>query len=324
VNRKAVVDNAEARQHWVPQFLLRGFHNGKEESVFVFDKVTGRSFSSPIRDVAFERGFYNIGGSADLDDVMFRVEDATAPIIQEIRDRKSTAFLDEDERIWLAGFTGLQWVRTKAFSERSQDMVRQIADAVSQRNGGELPRKIREQLGLTSPEPEHEKVLGTILGLARPVVEQLLGKSLILYRSDGSLPSWISDNPVVLNNTINPGDGIRGTLGVGVQGIEIYLPISTELTLAYMCPSIAMMYQALDSDAARVGFIHAHARPYLTALATGRGVMLSKENVQFQNSLQVGNAERFIYSAADNFDDARELLRDNPRMQSGPRYGRPR
>ncbi len=26
--------------------------------------------------------------------------------------------------------------------------------------------------------------------------------------------------PVVLNNTINPGDGIRGTLGVGVRGIE--------------------------------------------------------------------------------------------------------
>src|SRR5436190_23031523 len=103
---------------------------------------------------------------------MQQVEDATAPIIQEIRDRKSLASLDENKRIWLAGFTTLQLLRTKAHSERSQDMVRQVAEFVSKMNGGgQLPRKIRKQLGLTSPEPEHEQVLRTMLGLAPPVLE---------------------------------------------------------------------------------------------------------------------------------------------------------
>jgi hypothetical protein len=311
----------ETRQHWVPQFLLRGFHSGNEKSVFVLDKMTDRVFSSPIREVASEHGFYNIGGSADLDDVMSSVEDTTAPIIQQIRERKSIASLGESERIWLAGFTTLQWLRTKAYSERTQDMVRQIADAVLERNRGELPEKIRSQLGLTSPEPEHEKALSMILGIAPTILEKLLEKSLLLYRTDGSFPFWISDNPVVLNNTINPGDGIRGTLGVGVQGIEIYLPISTELGLAYLCPSIGAMYGALDQEASRFGFIHAYARPYLTALTTGRGMILSKDNIRFQNSLQVGNAERFVYASTDDFDDAKQLLHDNPRMRAGPRCG---
>jgi hypothetical protein len=317
------VHEAETRQHWVPQFLLRGFHSGNEKSVFVFDKLTDRVFPSAIEKVASEHGFYNIGGSAHLDDIMFRTEDATAPIIQKIRDRKSIMGLDEDQQIWLAVFATFQLLRTKAYSERSQDMVRQIASVVSEMNGGELPQKIRRQLGLTSPEPEHEKALSTIPGLARPVLEKLLQKNLILYRSDGTLPFWISDNPVALDNTTNPGDGVRGTLGVGVQGIEIYLPISGELTLAYMCPSIAMMYEILDEEAARFGFIHAHARPYLTALTTGRGMILSTENIQSQNSLQVGYAERFVYSSTDDFDDAKKLLKDHPRMRSGPRYGRP-
>jgi len=307
----------------VPQLLLRGFRANTQEQVYVFDKQTGKVFRSAIRNLACERGFYDISGTADLDGVMRQVEDSTAPIIQEIRDRKSVASLDDNKRIWLAGFTTMQWLRTKAFSERSQDMVRQVAECVSKMNGGELPGKIREQLGLTSPEPEHEKVLRTILGLAPPVLEKLLEKSLVLYRSDGSFPFWISDNPVALNNTINRGDGIRGTLGVGVPGIEVYLPISSELTLAYMCPSIAMTCHAMDEVAARMGFIHAFARPYLSALTNGWGMILSKDDIRLQNLLQVGHAERFVYSSQDNFSDAEKMLNDSPRMRTGPRYGRP-
>ena len=89
------------------------------------------------------------------------------------------------------------------------------------------------------PGSEHEKTLATILGLVWPAVDALLEKTLFLYRSDGSAPFWIGDSPVATHNTINPGDGLHSTLGLGVLGIEIYPPISSELVLAHMCPSIA-------------------------------------------------------------------------------------
>jgi hypothetical protein len=52
-----------------------------------------------------------------------------------------------------------------------------------------------------------------------------------------------------------------------------------------ICPTGSSL--AIDEEVTRMRFIHAHARPYLTALTTGFGMILTKENIQFQNSLQV-------------------------------------
>ncbi|MGO8807955.1 MAG: DUF4238 domain-containing protein [Candidatus Sulfotelmatobacter sp.] len=309
-------------QHYVSQFLLRGFHAGSPAQIWVFDKLRGKSFSAAIKDVASEHGFYNIAGSAEIDEVIGKVEDATAPIVEEIRTRKTLRGLNDDKRIWLAGFTALQYVRTKAFSERSQDMMRQFRHVVTQMSRGKPSTKIRKQLGMDSPGSEHEKTLATILGLVRPAVDALLEKTLVLYRSDGSSPFWIGDSPVAMHNTINPGDRLRSTLGLSVPGIEIYLPISSELVLAHMCPSIAVAYTARDEEAHRMGFIHAHARPYLQGLESGSHIVLSKEHVPFQKGLQVAYAERFVYSPIDNFEDARQILGESPKLRTGPRYGR--
>jgi len=242
--------------------------------------------------------------------------------VEEIRTRKTLRGLNDDKRIWLAGFTALQYVRTKAFSERSQDMMRQFRHVVTQMSRGKPSTKIRKQLGMDSPGSEHEKTLATILGLVRPAVDALLEKTLVLYRSDGSSPFWIGDSPVAMHNTINPGDRLRSTLGLSVPGIEIYLPISSELVLAHMCPSIAVAYTARDEEAHRMGFIHAHARPYLQGLESGSHIVLSKEHVPFQKGLQVAYAERFVYSPIDNFEDARQILGESPKLRTGPRYGR--
>jgi Protein of unknown function (DUF4238) len=318
-----MADTADTNQHYVPQFLLRGFHTGNEAQIWAFDKTTSKSFTTAIVSVASEYGFYNILGSAELDGSIRKIEEATAPIIRKIRERRSLAAIDEHERIWLSGFTALQMVRTKGFSERSQDMMRQITNAVTQRSGGKLPEKIRKQLGLDEPGTEHEKSLAIILGLTRDLVGELQKKHMVLCRSDGSSSLWIGDNPVALENSVNPGDGIRGMLGLGVPGIEVYLPISKDLVLAHMCPTIAAVYSRIQDEARSMGFTSAHAGPYLRAVEYGIAIPMEKENIRFQNSLQLGFAERFVYSSVDNFEDARDIIAGTPRRRKGPRYGRP-
>jgi hypothetical protein len=71
-----------------------------------------------------------------------------------------------------------------------------------------------------------------------------------------------------------------------------------------------------------MGFTHAYAGPYLQALENRSPILISKQHVQFQNSLQLGYAERFVYSSADMFEDARAILGENTRLKTGPRYGR--
>jgi hypothetical protein len=216
----------------------------------------------------------------------------------------------------------LQLVRTKGFSERSQDMMRQITNVVTHMSGGELSKGVRKQLGLDESGTEHEKSLSTILGITRSLVDALQKKHMVLYRSDGSSSFCISDSPVALHNSVNPGEGIRGTLGLGVPGIEVYLPISKELVLAHLCPTIALAYSGLEEEARRMGFIHAHANPYLRAVENGMAIRVEKEHVRFHNSLQLGFAERFVYSSVDDFEDARDILSGDPRRRMGPRYGR--
>jgi hypothetical protein len=74
-------------------------------------------------------------------------------------------------------------------------MCRQLTKVVASMNNGKIPKKMRKQLGLSSPQHEHENVLRTIPGLVGTSDGRVIEKSLLLFRTDGSSRFWISDNP---------------------------------------------------------------------------------------------------------------------------------
>jgi Protein of unknown function (DUF4238) len=57
----------------------------------------------------------------------------------------------------------------------------------------------------------------------------------MLLRARAPESLYISDNPITLFNSKD--FGFRGNLGLACFGIEIYLPLSSHLTLAIFCPS---------------------------------------------------------------------------------------
>jgi Protein of unknown function (DUF4238) len=61
--------------------------------------------------------------------------------------------------------------------------------------------------------------------LALDLTPHIINKAWLLYSTLSQHAFYISDNSVALQNTTNQ-DPLRGILGLGVQGIEIYLPIS--------------------------------------------------------------------------------------------------
>ena len=46
-------------QHYVPQFLLRKFGNGKKDQLWAYDKTSDRAFLTNAKNVASESRFYD-------------------------------------------------------------------------------------------------------------------------------------------------------------------------------------------------------------------------------------------------------------------------
>lgn len=240
----------------------------------------------------------------------------TSQIIDSIRDRNSLAGLGREGHKILAIFVVLQLLRTKGFQEGFRHLGQTVVDAIRER-GLKPPAGLDEEL---SAERQREEYLRVIPGFLQDFLPHLLGKDLLLFRTDKCLPFCISDNPVALNNTVNDGDGLRGTLGLAVSGIEIYLPISAELTVAYLCPSIGKAYELDSLRLHRMGgFLNEDAFYYLQARDMGVALKLAPDNVRFQNSLQIRNAERFVIACRDDFTDAEDMVGRDSKARFGPR-----
>jgi hypothetical protein len=312
-----MADNTiDTKQHYVAQMLQLGFETETGSAqVHVFDKRDGRTFLTNVANIAAERGFYDLG-EYTLDTGMTRADNAAAGIINTIREHKNLAAIPPADRHTLAEFVVLQLLRTRGFQEGFRHIGESLVEAIKRR-GMEPPPAWREHL---TPESMREQSLAAIPGFLRDFLPHLLNKDLLLYKTESSAPFCISDNPVALNNTVNDGDGIRGTLGLAVRGIEIYLPISKTLALAYICPSIGKAFELQQTILSGVGGLFCEdAFYYLQARDTGKAMALSPDNVRFQNSLQIRNAERFVISSRNDFADAADMVAEDPNARFGPR-----
>ena len=312
------LDTTNTNQHYVSQMLLRGFATTPgSEQVHVFDKTTGKKFTTAIRTVAAERGYYDLGDSETLDSAMNIADGQASGVINHIRNRHSLARITREEREVLAVFVVLQFLRTRGFLEGFRHIGQALIEAIQKRRLKPPP----EWDAQPTPEQQREEYLRVIPGFLQDFLPHLLSKDLLLFETDRNVPFCISDNPVALNNTVNDGDGgLRGTLGLAVAGIEIYLPISAELTLAYLCSSIGRAYEVEQLRLRRIGGLLSEAAFfYLQARDTGVSMKLNPDNVRFHNSLQILNAERFVIACRDDFADAADMVKRDPKTRTGPR-----
>ncbi|MEA3159916.1 MAG: hypothetical protein QOD95_1464 [Gammaproteobacteria bacterium] len=92
-------------------------------------------------------------------------------------------------------------------------------------------------------------------------------------------------------------DPLRGTLGLAVEGIEIYFPVSPTLTLGLLSPELGAPIGAVRN--------------------LNEAMPCSAGNVVFQNSLQIAEAARFVLCVANEFALVLQMLADNPQFARG-------
>ncbi len=311
-------------QHYVPQFLLRSFGNGKKDQVWVYDKASDRSFSTNAKNIASESRFYDFeleGEAVTLEPMLSKIESSARSVIGEILKSDSVASLTHENRAVLAVFLSVQLVRTKAFRGQWTDLPRLVREWLATSGQRVAEGSQAEELIRDLTENESKVETGHFMVQApRMFAPHLVSKHWLLAATARKHPFILGDNPLTRQNMDDMSP--QGNLGLFVRGIEIYFPLSPVRALAIWCPSLVDMVQ----QAARVvqsvsGSDHLRGAVLAIndAIHTGRPLMYKKENVENFNSLQVAWSERYLFSSINDFQLVRDMLRSNPNMKRGPR-----
>ncbi len=318
--------NYPKNQHYVPKLLLKNFTTGKGDLIFAFDKHREVSFKTNIRNIASEQGFYDINVNSSIytfEPSLGSFETKAGKIIKQILKDQSLISLSPEKKTELSEFIAVQLVR-----------VNRIRQTIA-----EINNCVEEELLRLGIDPAHvdgfdymseDDCKTTALEMLQEYhdyVPYINDKAWMLFKTSRSRPFCTSDNPVVLNNMTDWRP--RGSLGLAVTGIEIYLPISNIFMLALFCRSLEQTILSAyktGETLKSIGFDPAppdkaaRVRALANGLQTGTAVSSAQENVVHLNSLQVAQSSRYVFSSKDDFTLAREMIDGDPIIKRGMHF----
>jgi len=312
-------------QHYVPRFILKNFGTGKKCQVYVFDKHQEKVFTTNIRNAATEQGFYELnveGVIYSIEPSLGNIETEASKILRTIVITKALARLSNENKWKLSEFVAVQLARVNRIRQSISEMNRLLEEKL--RHLGADPTQVK---GFDHLSDEDIKAVSLdILVHYHNYVPHIFEKTWVLFETSKSNPFYTSDNPVTLQNMYDFSP--RSNLGLAVKGIEIYLPISSALTLGMFCPSYKDNLHAIYQNNALLRSrgipeivppkgTKAQIDELMKGIETGAVVSTVKENVVNLNSLQIAYSSRFIYASTDDFDLVRDMIKEDPRLKKG-------
>jgi len=304
----------------------------KDEQINVFDKKTEKIFQTNIKNVAAENGFYNFTEGAttfSLEHSLGVLETSASEVIAKIIFHQSLSQLTKNEKIILSIFLAAQFCRTK----QNRLMLKQTDDLLIEeikKSGGD-PNNIKGFKPFSNAEEIDKFAIANLENEIQIIWPLFYTRGWILYKSTETLKYYISDNPITLHNQNDY--GLMGNLGLNIVGIEVYFPISSNLSLGIYDQSnqeiISAYYKklrnlkphnlkslGLDKNKKQL------AKELMHGLENGQVVRSLTENVEFQNSMQVAFSSRFVYSSNDDFELVQSLIKENPKYKEPPQVVR--
>jgi hypothetical protein len=316
-------------QHYVPQFLLRNFGNGKKDQVWVYDKSSGRSFASNTRNIASESRFYDFeyqGQPRTLETWLCELEGIAKSVVSFILEADTLSTLADEQKGILASFLSIQLTRTKTFREEWSALPRMLREHFEKSGDKVAPGSQAEDLIRDISENDSkEQTSRIIVDAPATYASHFLDKDWVLVATTRKHPFLLSDNPLTRQNMIDRPN--RGNLGLKTPGIEVYFPLSPTRALAMWCPTLTeLVHRGAVSIMSCVEGSAITAAPdpegviaMSDALLSGKPLQYSVANVENFNSLQIIWSERFIFSHRSDFHLAKTMLVDYPSLRNGPR-----
>jgi hypothetical protein len=315
--------------HYVPQFVLRRFGRGKTHQIFVFDKLTRKTFSGAANKLAAERRLYDFEFKdfpLTLEPSLAALESETAKCVDAILRRGHLAVAEPEiveERGTIIRFLAVQVVRKAGALARAVDLQEKLKAMARELGAPEDYFKPPPELG-NDENAVKAFFAQRICTANKDLGPALVKKDWLLMRTDPKYPFLLGDHPVVLYNYFG------GKLGLAAPGVVVYFPLSPEFVLGLHCPTIAEEIRRgqkrLDSLPDETFVAHpdlyagySETVNIMEGLLKGIALESTPENVEHFNSIQISNAERFVFSSDGNFDLVEDMLRTEPQLREGPR-----
>ncbi len=335
--------NGAQNQHYVPKFLLRKFlSNAQSEQVSVYDKHSDKGFTTSIANIMAERRFNDFvidEWRGTFEETAGRIEDQIIPVYEQILIEQKIPS-EPTSRASLAFLIAFQLLRTRSSREWFTDMDSAIREKVEALGGKMENLEGWESVTDDSLTLQHWASIRELL----PDISKLIAvKDLVLCKAAPGRAFYLGDTPVAMANQNNFKP--YGNIGVGVEGIEIYMPLSSSLMLAAWCPSILdglrknqteskrqVRMIALQAVAARkitadqmakmleeLRVSESAADEFLAKTESGLPLVSTPENMDYFNSLQTKFARRFVVCQRSDFALARRHNSEFPKFRQGAR-----
>jgi hypothetical protein len=254
-------------QHYVPRFLLRKFSSdGKSVSLIVLAKGVKVS-GAPLANQCSRDYFY--GRDSVLEDAFGAWEAEIANTVRRL-DVASLQSLPPQALYQLRQYVHYQQLRTEGAAKSVDSMVGGVANAVfKEAPPGALPGSNEVRLRLKAPQ----RLALYSAATSTPMLLDLEVKFLVRSEPPGFITS---DDPVIRANQWAENhpkfSTYRGLTGLGLKGIQMFLPLSPQVCVA-----------VLDPATYRCGSVQSRVRH------------VSAEDVESLNRLQTQHAISCIY-----------------------------
>jgi hypothetical protein len=321
-------------QHYVPKFMLRRF-SGARDLVHAYDKHADKvfAFSTSKKSkvgVAAERAIYDFefqGVPMTLEPSLSSLETKAAEVTAKIiQSRKIDPEWHMDKAI-LASFLAVQLVRTKSTMATFDDLSDRMENYFRSEGAPDEFFELEPEVG-DKANARKAHYARMITNAPKDLAPLLIEKVWHLLQTEESDPFLLGDHPVARFN--EPGSGGRGTSGLGSKGVQIYFPLTPTLALGLMCKTyldtmidgierIDRLCAAKMGNATELRKLRSETMPQIEAMLTGGVIKCRRESVEHFNSLQIIEAERYVFSRKSDFHLTKEMIAADDATRHGPR-----
>lgn len=236
------------RQHYVPRFYLSQFtekteQQDHEDSLWVFEKSTGRIFRKAPQNIGFSSYFYSLKTEKELsnviEDALAKMESDFSPVYHRILNGQ-TELSNVKERYWVARFICFLNYRTlksdQVFDMLGQNVFKEkYAEQVNQEGGPETyiknrnwessPERFLESFNKMKILPPKEMKLKIMVHGALNMITSLSERKWSFLKPKSSAIQFItSDHPVVLFNPKHSSESF--VPGHRLKDTDIIFPMS--------------------------------------------------------------------------------------------------
>lgn len=272
------------KQHYVPQFYYKNFG----DLVWCLDKTNENIFHTTPKNISFEPDFYgpSIDGEYPLEKALDLLERRFSTAITDLINKEDPTKISLKNKLDLALFVAIQYLRTKETRERITGVANSAADETVKHL-----LKIEDHGIKLTEEGEmamHLDILKDFPSFAATIAQM----KFVLMKNVTKIPFWTSDNPVALQNEYDQAP--FGNLGITSKGIEMWTPINPKLALVTCDPTMFGIFPDV--------------------------VEVNDDQIIIRNNwLQIISSTRFLMSDTEDFHMAHEMLESDKELRNPKR-----